>query len=71
MANMIIEEKWKGKKRCFGVLFPNFGTRHKLSKKAARKVKAVAFLLAQGEKFLKISSRPFQRRFPTRLLRKL
>ncbi|XP_044465422.1 disease resistance protein At4g27190-like [Mangifera indica] len=56
-AVMIFRDERKGKKRCFGGLCPNLGTRHQLSKKAANEVKAMVLLLSQGEKFREISSR--------------
>ncbi|XP_044465712.1 disease resistance protein At4g27190-like [Mangifera indica] len=56
-ANTIIEDESKGKKKCFGGLCPNLGTRHQLSKKAVNEVKAIVLLLSQGEKFHEISSR--------------
>ncbi|KAJ0093355.1 hypothetical protein Patl1_26728 [Pistacia atlantica] len=56
-ANTMMEDEWKGEDRCFGGLCPNLGARHQLSKKAVRKVKAMALLLSRPEifqeKFLK------------------
>ncbi|XP_044481226.1 uncharacterized protein LOC123207811 [Mangifera indica] len=56
-AVKIFLDERKGKKRCFGGLCPNLGTRHQLSKKAANEVKSMVLLLSQGEKFHEISSR--------------